>query len=103
MLTLVRTALVNQVRGLLGEQGDGIIAFFGWPTAYGDDAEWAVRAGLSLPEVVEKANRGAPAERRIAMRGFIPGPSWSGSWAEPEPSKRERSAKRLTWRRGFRC
>jgi class 3 adenylate cyclase len=74
MLTLVRTALVNQVRGLLGEQGDGIIAFFGWPTA-GDDAEWAVRAGLSLPEVVEKANRGAPAERRIAVRvGIHTGP-----------------------------
>src|SRR5207245_7971099 len=28
--------------------GDGIVAYFGWPTAYGDDAERAVRAGLEI-------------------------------------------------------
>jgi class 3 adenylate cyclase len=56
-------------------QGDGIIAYFEWPTAYGDDAERAVRAGLSLPEVVEKTNRGAPVERHIAVRvGIHTGP-----------------------------
>ncbi len=28
--------------------GDGLLAYFGWPKAYGDDAERAVRAGLGL-------------------------------------------------------
>src|SRR5262249_10648371 len=31
-------------------QGDGIVVYFGWPEARGDDAERAVRAGLVLRE-----------------------------------------------------
>src|SRR5215468_4048978 len=31
-------------------QGDGIVVYFGWPEARGDDAERAVRAGLALRE-----------------------------------------------------
>ena len=36
--------------------GDGILAFFGYPTAHEDDAERAVRAGLELVEAVSKLN-----------------------------------------------
>ena len=32
--------------------GDGVLAYFGWPQAHEDDAERAVRAGLSLAEAV---------------------------------------------------
>jgi class 3 adenylate cyclase/predicted ATPase len=34
--------------------GDGILAYFGYPTAYEDDAERAVRAGLGILEAVER-------------------------------------------------
>jgi class 3 adenylate cyclase len=33
-------------------QGDGVLAYFGWPAAYGDDPDRAVRAGLALAEAV---------------------------------------------------
>lgn len=33
--------------------GDGVMAFFGWPTAYEDQAERAVRAGLEALEAVQ--------------------------------------------------
>jgi class 3 adenylate cyclase len=32
--------------------GDGVLAYFGWPTAHEDDAERAARAGLSIVEAV---------------------------------------------------
>jgi class 3 adenylate cyclase len=41
-------------------QGDGIVAYFGWPRAHGDDAERAVRAGLGIIEAIEAINRGLP-------------------------------------------
>jgi hypothetical protein len=34
--------------------GDGVLAYFGWPRAHVDDAERAVRAGLSLTEAVSR-------------------------------------------------
>src|SRR5215813_6886191 len=33
--------------------GDGVMAFFGWPTAFEDQAERAVRAGLEALEAVQ--------------------------------------------------
>ena len=32
--------------------GDGILAYFGWPIAHEDDAELAVRAGLSIMQAM---------------------------------------------------
>jgi class 3 adenylate cyclase/tetratricopeptide (TPR) repeat protein len=37
--------------------GDGVLAYFGWPTASEDDAERAVRAGLAIIEAIEPLNR----------------------------------------------
>lgn len=36
--------------------GDGVLAYFGWPTAHEDDAERAVRAALSVITAVEGLN-----------------------------------------------
>src|SRR5476651_1526780 len=37
--------------------GDGVVAYFGWPTANEDDAERAVRAGLGIVDAVAALNR----------------------------------------------
>ena len=34
--------------------GDGVLAYFGWPTAHEDDAERAIRAGLALTQTITK-------------------------------------------------
>lgn len=36
--------------------GDGIVAYFGWPQAYEDQAERAVRASLSVMSAIQKSN-----------------------------------------------
>jgi class 3 adenylate cyclase/predicted ATPase len=36
--------------------GDGVMAYFGWPEAQGDDPERAVRAGLAILETISKLN-----------------------------------------------
>ncbi|HKV54960.1 MAG TPA: AAA family ATPase [Candidatus Binataceae bacterium] len=36
--------------------GDGIMAYFGWPAAHDNDAEWAARAGLALLEAIARLN-----------------------------------------------
>ncbi len=52
-------------------QGDGIVAYFGWPLAHGDDAERAVRAGLEIIEAIKGINRGLPPVSQIAVRAGI--------------------------------
>lgn len=46
--------------------GDGIVAYFGWPQAYEDQAERAVRASLAVMSAIQKSN--AQNERRIEAR-----------------------------------
>jgi len=57
VLSSYRTTAAEVITGLGGTVaqylGDGILAFFGYPTAYEDDAERAVRSGL---EVVRQAS-----------------------------------------------
>jgi hypothetical protein len=36
--------------------GDGLMVYFGWPTAHEDDASRAIRAGLEITEAVPKLN-----------------------------------------------
>jgi class 3 adenylate cyclase len=35
--------------------GDGILTYFGWPTAHEEDAERAVRAALEIAHTVKRA------------------------------------------------
>ena len=53
--------------------GDGVLAYFGWPRAHGDDAERALRAGFGIRVAVEEfAQRGGPP---LALRiGIHTGP-----------------------------
>jgi class 3 adenylate cyclase len=44
--------------------GDGILAYFGFPTAHEDDAERAVRAGLGIVDAVERL---VPTQRKVAL------------------------------------
>jgi class 3 adenylate cyclase len=46
--------------------GDGVLAYFGWPKAYEDEAERAVRAGLSIVETVPRL--ATPAGEPLATR-----------------------------------
>ena len=55
--------------------GDGVVVYFGWPRAHGDDAERAVRAGLALLDALAEVNRTIADDRRIAARvGVHTGP-----------------------------
>jgi class 3 adenylate cyclase/predicted ATPase len=46
--------------------GDGVLAYFGWPLAHEDEAERAVRAGLSIVETVPRL--ATPAGEPLAAR-----------------------------------
>ncbi len=52
-------------------QGDGIVAYFGWPLAHDDDAERAIRAGMEIIDAVKGLNRGIPDAAPIAVRAGI--------------------------------
>jgi len=57
--------------------GDGVLAYFGYPTAHEDDAERAVRAGLSIVEKVQRLDSpvGGPNGREALVRvGIATGP-----------------------------
>src|SRR6266404_6173138 len=55
--------------------GDGLLIYFGWPTAREDDPERAVRAGLAIVDVLASLNATLAAGTRLAMRiGLHTGP-----------------------------
>ncbi len=60
------TEIVEAAGGLVAQyQGDGILAYFGYPVASEDDAERAIRAGLDLVKDVEGL---APALEKLRLR-----------------------------------
>ena len=73
----VITTYQNTVAGIIGRfegfvakfMGDGVLCYFGWPRANEDDAERAVRAGLSIIDTVKKtmAADGVPLATRIGI------------------------------------
>ncbi len=60
------TAVVEAAGGTVARyEGDGVLAYFGYPAAAEDDAERAVRAGLELARGVET---GSAAAERLSVR-----------------------------------
>ena len=47
--------------------GDGVLVYFGYPQAHGDDAERAVRAGLELIQAVGGLKSSAPLQTRVGI------------------------------------
>ena len=64
------TAVIIRSGGFVAEyMGDGVIAYFGYPGAHEDDAERAVRAGISLRDSVGRLqdDRGNPLQVRVGI------------------------------------
>jgi class 3 adenylate cyclase/tetratricopeptide (TPR) repeat protein len=62
--------VVSRYEGFVAKfMGDGVLCYFGWPCANEDDAERAVRAGLSIIEAVKKTNApdGSPLSTRVGI------------------------------------
>jgi len=47
--------------------GDGLLVYFGYPSAHEDDAQRAVRAGLGMLEAMGQLNRRLPQERGVSL------------------------------------
>ena len=77
--------------------GDGILTYFGWPTAHEEDAERAVRAGLEIVQAVKRASSprpcrsvsASPPALLLSVKPPARGTSRSWPWAA-----------RPIWRRG---
>src|SRR6516164_10650163 len=62
------TEAITQFGGYVAQyQGDGVIAYFGWPEAHDNDAERAARAGLAILDAIAKLNS-QPAHAKLAAR-----------------------------------
>jgi class 3 adenylate cyclase/tetratricopeptide (TPR) repeat protein len=64
--------------------GDAVMAVFGAPTAHEDDAERAIRAGLSILEVLEQVNQADPALSLEVRIGVNTGEALVALDARPE-------------------
>jgi class 3 adenylate cyclase/predicted ATPase len=54
----VAAEAIERLGGYVAQyQGDGVLAYFGWPEAHDNNAERPARAGLSIVEAVSKFNR----------------------------------------------
>ena len=76
--------------------GDGILTYFGWPTAHEEDAERAVRAALEIVHTVKRASSTEDLSVRI---GIATGPVVVGETAGAGTSQSWRWAARPIWPR----
>ena len=71
-------AAIDRYEGYVARyMGDGVLAYFGYPQAHEDDAERAIRAGLSVVEAMSGLNRttGQQLDIEFAVRvGIATGP-----------------------------
>src|SRR5262249_21233149 len=73
VITAFHTCCANEVKSLGGMVaqylGDGVLAYFGYPTAHENDAERAILAGLAIVRAVGvlKAGGGEALQARIAV------------------------------------
>src|SRR5262249_12973260 len=82
--------------------GDGVMAFFGWPTAFEDQAERAVRAGLEALEAVQTLGivGGLHVQARvgIATERVVVGDFSSAGRQEGTFAGYKTAPKRISWR-----
>jgi class 3 adenylate cyclase/tetratricopeptide (TPR) repeat protein len=75
-------AVIARFDGYIAQYlGDGLLVYFGYPTAHEDDAQRAVRAGLGTLEAIRRVNPDLERERgvRLAIRiGVHTGPAVIG-------------------------
>jgi class 3 adenylate cyclase/tetratricopeptide (TPR) repeat protein len=64
--------------------GDGVMAYFGYPEAHENDAERAVRAGLSILDAIAKFNQQSPRQTLSARIGIDSGAVVVGAGAGKE-------------------
>ena len=71
--------VINRYEGFVARYvGDGILTYFGWPTAHEDDAERALRAALEITQTIKRASATEPLSVRI---GIATGPVVVGEQA----------------------
>jgi class 3 adenylate cyclase len=59
---------VHRFNGFVAKyMGDGVLVYFGYPQAYEDEAERAVRAGLELTAAVAKLKSGVSLQTRVGI------------------------------------
>ncbi len=79
--------------------GDGILAYFGFPSAHEDDAERAVRAGLEIAAAVPALQSRAPEPLKVRI-GVATGVVVVGDFVgQGRRRNRPWSARRPIWRR----
>ncbi len=60
--------VINLFEGHIAQYlGDGLLVYFGYPTAHEDDAERAVRAGLGIIEAIRRLNESLSEEHAVAL------------------------------------
>src|SRR5262249_36300809 len=65
--------------------GDGVLVYFGYPHAHEDDAEQAVRAGLTLVDAVGELHAAEPRQVRIGIAtGLVVVGDLIGAGSAPE-------------------
>src|SRR5215470_14157643 len=63
------TAVIRRYEGHLAQHlGDGLLVYFGYPTAHEDDAARAVRAGLEIIMALRERSVGAPHAAPLQVR-----------------------------------
>ena len=77
--------------------GDGILTYFGWPTAHEDDAERAVPAALEIVQTVKRASSTKDLSVRL---GIATGPVVVGEAAGVGTKPSWRWAARPIWQHG---
>jgi class 3 adenylate cyclase len=77
---------VEQFEGFVAKyMGDGVLVYFGYPSAHEDDAEQAVQAGLALVSAVQRLPTPEPLRVRIGIAtGFVIVGDLTGSGAAQE-------------------
>jgi predicted ATPase/class 3 adenylate cyclase len=95
LLGRFRTAVVGAVERYDGfvarHQGDGLLAYFGYPQAHEDDAERSIRAALDLVGAVEALEHPYDAEPKVRV-GIATGPAVVGDVLATGASERSELA-----------